>query len=93
MGKFLNEDNDQLDNTNTSILEILDRICKLGEYNRSIEKTNIYKQAFDIRDGFFDNTKNLTNIIPEVLLIRLKREDVEVAPTKDFFGFTSKLKK
>lgn len=37
--------------------------------------------------------KNLTDIIPEVLLIRLKREDVEVSPTKDFFDFASKLKK
>lgn len=93
LGKFLNEDNDQLENTNASLLEILDRLSQLGEYEHSGAKLNISKQAFNIRDGFFDNTKNLTNIIPEVLLIRLKREDVEISPTKDFFSFTSKLKK
>ena len=93
LGKFLNEDNDQLENTNASILEILDRMSQLGEYERSGAKLNISKQSFNIRDGFFDNTKNLTNIIPEVLLIRLQREDVEISPTKEFFNFTSKLKK
>ncbi len=92
LGKFLNEDKDQLESTNASILEILDRMSQLGEYERSAPKLNISKQAFNIRDGFFDNTKDLTNIIPEVLLIRLKREDVEISPTKEFFDFTSKLK-
>lgn len=93
LGKFLNEEKDQLESTNASILEILDRMSKMGEYDRSVAKVNISKQSFNIRDGFFDNTKNLTDIIPEVLLIRLKREDIEVSPTKDFFDFTSKLKK
>ena len=93
LGKFLDQGKDQLESTNAAILEILDRMSQLGEYARSLSKLNISKQSFNIRDGFFDNTKNLTDIIPQVLLIRLKREDVEISPTKEFFSFASKLKK
>lgn len=93
LGKFLDEKKDQQDHINASLLDILHRMSQLGEYEKSIQKKHISKQSFYIRDAFFDNTKSLLDIIPKVLLIKIEREDREVAPNLDFFDFTKDIKK
>lgn len=90
LGKFLNEDYDQFEEVNEMILEILDKICGLGEYVNDREKSVIAKHSYNIRIAYFDNTKSLLNIIPKVLLVKLDREESEIKPSKDFMAFFSK---
>ena len=87
IGKYLDQKEDQLEENNRAILDILDRITKIGEFGFNINKNIISKQAFNIRMAYFDNTKKLTDVIPHVLLINLKREDREVNPSKNFINF------
>lgn len=91
LGKFLDEEQDQLSNVNDPILSILDRLTKLGEYNSSTQKSIISKHAFNIRDSYFDNTKTLADTIPEVLLVRLIREEREVSPSIEYVDFANKI--
>ncbi len=90
LGKFLKEDNDQFHEVNEIILEILDRITGLGEHSNNLNKSIIAKHSFNIRISYFDNTKSLLDTIPKVLLVKLKREDREVKPSKEFISFFSK---
>jgi hypothetical protein len=91
LGKFLDEAEDQTNLINASVLEILDRITRLGEYEGSVPKNTIARHAFNIRDSFFDHTKSLLDTIPEVLLVHLKREDQEVPPSREYIDFAQKI--
>lgn len=93
LGKYLDESKDQMDPVNETILEILDRITKLGEYRPTIQKSALVKHAFNIRIAYFDNTKSLMDNIPKILLVRLKREDREVKPSKHFLDYSRKKNK
>jgi len=88
LGKYLDEDKEQQDPINETILEILDRITGLGTYYPHIRKSVLAKQAFNIRIAYFDHTKSLMDIIPKVLLVRLNREDQEVKPSKNFLEYS-----
>ncbi|MBF9018994.1 MULTISPECIES: hypothetical protein [unclassified Oceanispirochaeta] len=90
LGKFLNEEFDQFQEVNETILEILDRLAGLGEFSNNSDKSILAKHSYNIRISYFDNTKNLFNIIPKVLLVKLKREDREIKPSKDFITLFSK---
>lgn len=90
LGKFLNEEYDQFQEVNETILDILDKLACLGEYSNNKEKSIIAKHSFNIRISYFDNTKSLLNIVPKVLLVKLKREEREVKPSKEFISFFSK---
>ena len=91
LGKFLDPELDQMDQTNAAVLAFLDRITQLGEYDGSLEKSTISKHAFNIRDAFFDNTKKLIDTIPAVLLVRLDREEREVAPSPEYLDIAAKI--
>ncbi len=91
LGKFLDATLDQMDPTNATVLEILDRITRLGEYDGGTEKITISKHAFNIRDSFFDNTKTLMDTIPKILLVRLNREEHEVAPSREYIDLAAKI--
>lgn len=90
LGKFLNEEYDQFQEVNETILEILDRLTGMGEYSNNRDKSILSKHAYNIRISYFDNTKSLLDVIPKVLLVKLKREDREIKPTKEFISFFSK---
>ncbi len=92
LGKYLDESKDQLEPINETILEILDNITALGEYRSSMQKSALVKHAFNIRIAYFDNTKSLMDNIPKVLLVRLKREEREVKPSKQFLEYFRKKK-
>lgn len=85
LGKFLDSEKDQFDEINKMVLEVLDRISRLGFYNWTHQKSILSKHAFDIRFGYFDNRKKLKDIIPEVLLIKIERR--EVSPSQKFIEF------
>jgi hypothetical protein len=87
LGKYLIQTKDQSFYTNRVILDVLDKISHLGEHNWTLLKSQLSKHAFRIRFGYFDNTKRLVDIIPQVLLIQLKREESEVKPSKEFIKF------
>ncbi|MCK4542452.1 MAG: hypothetical protein KAU17_09470 [Spirochaetales bacterium] len=91
VGKFLNQSEDQFDLINAAILDIMDRISHLGEYANENRKSILAKHAYNVRMGYFDNTKKLTDIIPQVLLVRLIREKSEIKPSTDFLAFMEKL--
>lgn len=87
VGKFLDETKDQFDEVNTLVLDVLDRITKMGNYEDNERKRMLAKHAFDIRLAYFDNRKKCADIIPQILLTRLDRETSEVQPTKPFVSF------
>lgn len=90
IGKFLLEDRDQDDPINREILHILDKITKLGEYHNDLQKSVIAKHAFNLRIAFFDNKKKLLNVIPGVILVKLKRKQDDLKPSKKFLKFLNK---
>lgn len=91
LGKFLDATRDQMDRINTVVLEILDRVTQLGEYDGGTQKITISKHAFNIRDAFFDNTKTLMDTIPKILLVRLDREEHEIAPSREYIDLATKI--
>ncbi len=87
IGKYLDSQFDQFNYENSMVLEILDRITQIGEYRGTLTKSVLAKHAFHIRLAYFDNTKKLVNVIPQVLLIDINREETEVNPSKEFIRF------
>ncbi len=87
LGKYLLQSRDQDFYTNRVILDILDKISRIGEYSWTQAKSQLSKHAFKIRFAYFDNTKRLVDIIPQVLIIPIKREESEVKPSKDFIKY------
>lgn len=90
LGKFLDLKKDQFDEINEMILEVLDKIAKLGFYNWSNQKSIISKHAFDIRFGYFDKSKKIHDVIPHVLLVAIDREKSELKPSKEFIRFLNR---
>lgn len=87
IGKYLDEEKDQEDLINRLILEILDKITRLGEYQNNLSKNIIAKHAFYIRIAFMDHTKSLLQVIPQVLLVNILREKNEINPTEAYINF------
>ncbi len=84
IGKYLDESRDQDEGNNRLILNVLDKITRLGEYRQNITKSVLAKHAFYIRIAFFDNRKKLLDIIPQVLLVPVKRELYEINPPENY---------
>lgn len=81
LGKHLDEDKGQEDSLNRVILDILDKIGQLNGLeagNHKVEEIAIHSAK--IRNNFFDANKVLKDVIPEVLLVRMKYQDFEVPP-------------
>ena len=80
LGKHLEKENGQDDPLNRVILEILDNLSRLeGEGNTEEEEVAIHASA--IQNAFFDNRKQLEDVIPPVLLV-ITDERVEIPPRK-----------
>jgi len=93
VGKFLDSKKDQLEERNRALLDVLDKIAHIGEYGYNFIKNTLSKHAFNIRFGFFDNKKNLEDVVPQVLLIRIDRKEREVLPSKEYLNFFNSRKK
>ena len=70
LGKHLEKDKGQKDERNRCILDILDRIGSLEGLRWDPSMEQVARQAHRIRGNFFDNTKQLEDCIPQVLLVR-----------------------
>jgi len=87
IGKFLDEKEDQFEESNSLLLNVLDRITQLGSYEDTLRKSILAKHAFDIRIAYFDNRKRCMDVIPQLLMVRLDREQGETKPSKSFINF------
>lgn len=92
IGKHLNTEKDQFDPVNSVVLDILYWITHLGTYEAHLRKSVLAKHAYHVRMAFFDNTKRLTDVIPQVLLVRIDREQNEIKPQKEFIEFLENLR-
>ncbi len=80
LGKHLKKENGQDDPLNRVILEILDHLSALeGQNNTDLEEVAIHASA--IRNAFFDNRKQMEDVIPPVLLVTMD-DRVEISPRK-----------
>lgn len=87
LGKHLNEEIGQEDSLNRVILDILHRIAKLkgmlgaeGLEGEDRDKEELAVHANEIMSHFYDDTKRLYQVIPQVLLIRRDYRDHEIQP-------------
>jgi len=87
LAKHLNEEIGQEDSLNRVILDILHRISKLkgmlgseGLEGGDRDKEDLAVHANEIMSHFFDDTKRLFQVIPQVLLIRKDYRKHEVEP-------------
>jgi hypothetical protein len=80
LGKHLSKENGQDDPLNRVILEIMYNISKLeGEGTTDMEEVAIHAGA--IRNAFFDNRKQMGDVIPQVLLVAIG-DRVEISPRR-----------
>ena len=91
IGKYLDRDAGSGSELNSILLEILDRFTSLGLYQASLDKRMLARHAFDIRIAFFDNTKSLIDVIPEVLLVKINRKEREIRPSELFISYYKKM--
>jgi hypothetical protein len=80
LGKHLDKEKGQDDPLNRAILEVLEKLSELEDAgNRDMEEVAIHSAA--IRNAFFDDRKNMEEVIPPVLLVTVGDRQ-EVPPRK-----------
>ncbi|NIM04509.1 MAG: hypothetical protein GTN65_02570 [Armatimonadetes bacterium] len=80
LGKHLDKEKGQDDPLNRVLLEILENLSRLeASDNSEIEEIAIHASA--IRNTFFDNRKEMQDVIPPVLLVTMDGR-MEVPPRK-----------
>jgi len=80
LGKHLNKENGQDDPLNRVILDVLEKLSELEDSEDS-EMEEIAIHASAIRNAFFDDQRDMKDVIPPVLLVTLS-DRVEVPPRK-----------
>ncbi|MDC7218409.1 MAG: hypothetical protein PQJ59_00610 [Spirochaetales bacterium] len=80
LGKHLIEEKGQDDLLNRSILDILDKVSELEGQGKDEEMEDLAVHAHNIRNNFFDSTKQLVQVIPDVILKTEPNLDPEVDP-------------
>ena len=80
LGKHLIEEKGQDDLLNRSILDVLDKVSELEGQNLDEEMEDLAVHAHNIRNNFFDSTKTLPQVIPNVLLRTEAQLDPEIEP-------------
>jgi len=83
LGKFLDKNKDQNEPVNSLLLDILDHLSNLNNYNRESTKNVLARQAFNIRFAYFDRKKKMEDIIPQVLLYNASRRKMITNPTSN----------
>jgi hypothetical protein len=80
LGKHLHKPAGQTDPLNRAILEVLEKIADLEEAGDA-EMEEVAIHASRIRNAFFDDRKNMEEVIPPVLLVSIQ-DRKEVPPRK-----------
>ncbi len=98
LGKHLDEEVGQEDSLNRVILDILDKISQLkgrlgsdGLTGEDRDKEELAIHANEIMSFFYDDTKRLNQVIPQVLLIRKDFRTGEIQPRTEVRFEESKL--
>jgi len=98
LGKHLNEEIGQEDSLNRVILDILHKIAQLkgrlgseGLEGENRDKEDLAIHANEIMSHFFDDTKRLSQVIPQVLLIKKDYRTHEVQPRSEVRFADSKI--
>jgi hypothetical protein len=98
LGKHLDEEVGQEDSLNRVILDILDKISMLqgrlgsdGLEGEDRDKEELAIHAKEVMNYFFDDTKRLNQVIPQVLLIRKDFRNTEISPRDEVRFEESKL--
>ena len=80
LGKHLEQEKGQENPSNRCILDILEKLGFLEGLRNDDNMEQVARQSLKIRTAFFDNTKMLEDIIPQVLIVRGDYREDEVAP-------------
>jgi len=80
LGKHLEQEKGQENPSNRCILDILEKLGFLEGLRKDDNMEQVARQSLKIRTAFFDNTKMLEDIIPQVLIVRGDYREDEVAP-------------
>jgi len=80
LGKHLEQESGQEEPRNRCILDILERIGSIEGLRLDDNMERVARQAIKIRNSFFDNTKMLEDVIPQVLIVRGNYLEEEVPP-------------
>jgi hypothetical protein len=92
LGKFLDKEQSQDTPENMMVLNILDKITRLGEYKDDLNKTIISKHSFNIRFAYFDHRRKLEDVIPQLLLVRIPRDESETKPSESYIRYLKRIK-
>jgi len=84
LGKYLEKSKSQEDPANALILEILDRLTHIGNYNKEPAKNVLARHAFNVRFAYFDRRKKMEDTIPQVLLYNASRRRLVTDPTAGY---------
>lgn len=84
LGKHLEREKGPSDPQNRCILDILEKISQLMGLQQSENMEAVARQGMRIRSAFFDNTKMLEDVIPQVLIVRGDYRQDEIAPKMVF---------
>ena len=84
LGKHLEKEGGQDEPKNRCVLDILEKIGSLEGLRVDENMEQVARQALKIRTAFFDNTKMLEDIIPQVLIVRGDYLKDEVPPNQVF---------
>jgi len=84
LGKHLEKEKGQNEDTNRCILDVLEKIGSLEGLRIDSGMESVARQAMKIRSSFFDDTKMLEDCIPQVLLVRGDYRQDELPPGKIF---------
>jgi len=82
LGKHLIEEKGQDDLLNRSILDVLDKISALEGQGIDENMEDLAVHAHNIRNNFFDSTKHLVEVIPDVLMHTESNLDKEIEPRR-----------
>jgi len=80
LGKHLEQEKGQENPSNRCILDILEKLGFLEGLRTDDNMEQVARQSLRIRTAFFDNTKMLEDIIPQVLIVRGDYREDEVPP-------------
>jgi hypothetical protein len=81
LGKFLDKKRDQLETVNRLILDLLLDIYQLGLTCRRRDEKEVALKANSIRMAFYDDHKELSGVIPDVLLLSSDFRERQIKPT------------
>jgi hypothetical protein len=86
IGKYLDKKKDQLHRTNRLILDILFDIYNVGINNPNQVVKEVALTANGVRMSYFDNRKDMSDVIPDVLLLKTDYVKRQVKPGIHFGG-------